>query len=225
MSTTPVPSKFTPAHARRGMRDWVELMAKDHGVLRLWWHNLHQIDIDMWRSNQPTPRRIEQAAQLGIRTIINLRGPRSDGGWRLEAEACGRHGLKLVDFTTRSRAAPDKQMLYDTKSLFDRIEGPALLHCKSGADRAGLMSALYLLMKKNRPVAEASRQLSLRYLHVKQAKTGLLDAFLAAYAPYEAERMAFFDWVKDIYDPEKLQAEFLSSSWADTLVDQLLKRE
>jgi len=225
MSTTPVPSKFTPAHARRGMRDWVELMAKDHGVLRLWWHNLHQIDIDMWRSNQPTPRRIEQAAQLGIRTIINLRGPRSDGGWRLEAEACGRHGLKLVDFTTRSRAAPDKQMLYDTKSLFDRIEGPALLHCKSGADRAGLMSALYLLMKKNRPVAEASRQLSLRYLHVKQAKTGLLDAFLAAYAPYEAERMAFFDWVKDIYDPEKLQAEFLSSSWADRLIDQLLKRE
>ena len=200
-------------------------MAKDHGVLRLWWHNLHQIDKDMWRSNQPTPRRIENAAQLGIRTIINLRGPRSDGGWRLEAEACVRHGLKLVDFTVRSRAAPDKQMLFDTKVLFDRIEGPALLHCKSGADRAGLMSALYLLMQKNRPVAEASQQLSFRYLHVKHAKTGLLDAFLNAYAPYEAEKIAFFDWVKDIYDPEKLQAEFLSSFWADRLVDKLLKRE
>ncbi len=200
-------------------------MAKDHGVLRLWWHNLHQIDKNMWRSNQPTPRRIENAAQLGIRTIINLRGPRSDGGWRLEAEACVRHGLELVDFTVRSRAAPDKQMLFDTKVLFDRIEGPALLHCKSGADRAGLMSALYLLMQKNRPVAEASQQLSFRYLHVKQAKTGLLDAFLTAYAPYEAEKIAFFDWVKDIYDPEKLQAEFLSSFWADRLVDKLLKRE
>lgn len=200
-------------------------MAKDHGVLRLWWHNLHQIDKKMWRSNQPTPRRIENLAQLGIRTIINLRGPRSDGGWRLEAEACVRHGLELVDFTVRSRAAPDKQMLFDTKVLFDRIEGPALLHCKSGADRAGLMSALYLLMQKNRPIAEASQQLSFRYLHVKQAKTGLLDAFLNAYAPYEAEKIAFFDWVKDIYDPEKLQAEFLSSFWADRFVDKLLKRE
>ena len=200
-------------------------MAKDHGVLRLWWHNLHQIDKNMWRSNQPTPRRIEHAAQLGIQTIINLRGPRSDGGWRLEAEACERHGLELVDFTVRSRAAPDKQMLFDTKALFDRIKGPALLHCKSGADRAGLMSALYLLMQKNRPVAEASQQLSFRYLHVKQAKTGLLDAFLTAYAPYEAEKIAFFDWVKDIYDPEKLQAEFLSSFWADKLVDKLLRRE
>ena len=207
------------------MRDWLELMAKDHGVLRLWWHNLHQVDNDLWRSNQPTPRRIEQAAQLGIRTIINLRGPRSDGGWRLEAEACARHGMELVDFTARSRAVPDKQMLYNTKALFDSIKWPALMHCKSGADRAGLMSALYLLMQRNKPVAEASKQLSFRYLHVKQAKTGLLDAFLAAYAPYEAEGMAFFDWVNTMYDPKTLQAEFLSSSWADRLVDQLFKRE
>ena len=203
----------------------MELIVKDHGVLRLFWHNLHQIDSDMWRSNQTTPRRIEQAAKLGITTIINLRGPRSDGSWRLEAEACARYGLQLVDFTARSRAAPDKQMLYDTKALFEGIEGPALMHCKSGADRAGLISALYLLMQKNRPVAEAARQLSFRYLHVKQAKTGLLDAFFAAYAPHEAKGMTFFDWIDQIYDPDKLQAEFLSSSWADRLVDQLLKRE
>lgn len=207
------------------MRDWVELMAKDHGVLRLWWHNLHQIDEDMWRSNQPTPGRVKQAARLGIRTIINLRGARSDGGWRLEAEACARHGLQLIDFTARSRAAPDKQMLHDTKALLDSLDGPALLHCKSGADRAGLMAALYLLIKKGRPVAEAAEQLSFRYLHVKQAKTGLLDAFLAAYAPYEAEGMGFFDWVDNVYDPEQLQAEFLSSSWADRLTDQILRRE
>lgn len=220
-----VPSPFTPTHGRRGLRDWIELMAKDHGFLRLWWHNLHQIDENMWRSNQPTPGRIEQAARLGIRTIINLRGPRSDGGWRLEAEACARYGLHLVDFTARSRAAPDKQMLYDTKALFESLDGPALLHCKSGADRAGLMAALYLLIHKGTSVAEATEQLSFRYLHVKQAKTGLLDAFLGAYAPYESDGMAFFDWVETIYDPDQLQAEFLSSSWADRLVDQLLRRE
>ena len=116
-------------------------------------------------------------------------------------------------------------MLHDTKALLDSLDGPALLHCKSGADRAGLMAALYLLIKKGRPVAEAAEQLSFRYLHVKQAKTGLLDAFLAAYAPYEAVGMGFFDWVDNVYDPEQLQAEFLSSSWADRLTDQLLRRE
>lgn len=207
------------------MQDWYELMVKDHGVLRLRWHNLHQIDADMWRSNQPTPARLKQAKALGIKTIINLRGPRNDGGWRLEAEACSALGLNLVDFTARSRAAPDKKMLHDTKELFESIEGPALLHCKSGADRAGIMSALYLLMHKGRPAAEALEQLSFKYLHVRQAKTGLLDTFIEAYLPYEAQGMGFFDWIDTIYDPEALQANFMARGWANRLIDDILRRE
>ena len=35
------------------------------------------------------------------------------------------------------------------------------MHCKSGADRAGLASALWLLHVERRPVAEAMKQLSL----------------------------------------------------------------
>ena len=214
-----------PDYTRRGLKDWYELMVKDHGVLRLRWHNLHQIDENMWRSNQPTPGRLQAARDAGIKTIINLRGPRNDGGWRLEAEACDRLGLKLVDFTARSRAAPDKQMLHDTRELFASITGPSLLHCKSGADRAGIMSALYVLIRQGRPAAEALQQLSFKYLHVKQAKTGLLDRFLEAYIPYEAEGMAFFDWVDNIYDPEALQAEFMAEGWANRLVDDILRRE
>jgi protein tyrosine/serine phosphatase len=37
-----------------------------------------------------------------------------------------------------------------------------LIHRKSGADRAGLMSALYLDLKEGVPMAQAKRQLSLR---------------------------------------------------------------
>ena len=75
-------------------------------------------------------------------------------------------------------------MLYAARDLFNTIEMPALMHCKSGADRAGLMAALYLLIHRKRPVAEAMQQLSFRYLHVRQAKTGMLDSFFEAYAPY-----------------------------------------
>ena len=207
------------------LANWAELMLKDHGVLRLAWHNLHLVDDRMWRSNQPTPKRVRQAAEAGVKTIINLRGPRCDGGWQLEAEACKEVGITLVDFTARSRAAPDKQMLYAARDLFNDIEMPALMHCKSGADRAGLMAALYLLIYRGRPVSEALQQLSFRYLHVRQAKTGLLDCFLEAYAPFEAKGMAFFDWVENVYDPEKLQAEFMARPWAEKLVDSFLKRE
>ena len=32
--------------------------------------------------------------------------------------------------------------------MFETIEYPAVMHCKSGADRAGIMAALYLILKK-----------------------------------------------------------------------------
>ena len=108
-----------PAGTRRGLRDWIELIFKDHGFLRLWWHNQHQVAPGMWRSNQPGPGRVKAAGDMGVRTIINLRGPRDDGGWQLEAEACARAGITLLDFTARSRAAPDKAMLHATRVLFD----------------------------------------------------------------------------------------------------------
>jgi len=87
------------------------------------------------------------------------------------------------------------------------------------------MSALYLLIHKQRPAREALAQLSFEYLHVKQAKTGLLDAFLEAYLPYEDHGMAFFDWVDNIYDPDALQAGFMAQRWANRLIDDILKRE
>ncbi len=42
-------------------------------------------------------------------------------------------------------------MMRDARALFDRIEYPALFHCKSGADRVGLMAALYLFFKEASP--------------------------------------------------------------------------
>ena len=162
-------------YGRRGWQDWQELMLKDHGFLRVWWHNLHEIRPGVWRSNQPSPARVHAAADRGIKTIINLRGPRSDGGWRLEKEACDRRGMTLVDFTIRSRAVPDRDTVQKARDLFKKVEYPVLMHCKSGADRAGIMSALYLLLMEGCSADEAAEQLSMKFLHVSQAKTGLLE--------------------------------------------------
>ena len=218
-------SFVAPAGARRGLRDWLELIFKDHGFLRIWWHNHHMIAPGMYRSNQPGPSRVHAAAAQGIRTIINLRGPRDDGGWQLEAEACAKAGITLLDFTARSRAAPDKAMLHATRALFAEAELPALMHCKSGADRAGLMSALYLLVVEGRPAREAAAQLAWKYGHVKQAKTGLLDAFFKAYIPYEDQGMAFYDWVDTVYDPDEVTRNFQAKGWAVRLTDSILRRE
>ena len=214
-----------PRSQRGGWQDWWDLYMKDHHFLRTRWRNLYQLDEMMWRSNQPSPKQIADLAARGIRNIVNLRGPRSVGTWQLEAEACERYNIRLYDFTARSRAAPDKAMLHEARDLFNALEGPSLMHCKSGADRAGLMSALYMLIHKKQSAQQALEQLSFKYLHVKQAKTGLLDHFLEAYIPYEDKGVGFFEWVDEIYDPQSLQAQFMAKGWANRLVDDVLKRE
>ena len=127
---------------------WFDMIIKDHGFLRLCYNNFHKIDEKIYRSNMPTPLRIKKYSQLGIKTIINLRGIRKDGGWLLENEACKKYKIKLIDFQARSRAAPEKEMILEAEKLFKKIKYPALIHCKSGADRAGIMCALYFLLQK-----------------------------------------------------------------------------
>ena len=72
---------------------WFDMIVKDHGFLRFCYHNFHQIDEKLYRSNMPTPLRIRQYGKLGIKTIINLRGIRRDGGWLLENEACKKYKI------------------------------------------------------------------------------------------------------------------------------------
>ena len=211
---------------RSGLADWLELYLHDHGFLRLAFQNLYQIDNYMWRSNQPSPKQIEHAHnKFGIKTILNLRGPRVSGGWQLEAEVCDKLNINLINFRVRSRAAPEKEMLLKVPSLFSSIQKPSLLHCKSGADRAGLMSALYVLVVMKKPAIEALKQLSFKYLHIKHAKTGILDAFIASYIPFEKQGIEFIKWVEEFYDPEKLSSDFQAQPIASRFVDSILKRE
>ena len=157
------------------------MLLTDHGVFRLLYLNRHQVTPNFWRAAQPAPGDIRAAAEAGVRTIVNLRGGREYGSWPLEREACEAAGIKLEDFVVRSRGAPERETILDAKRFFDRLHYPVLVHCKSGADRAGFMAALYLLLHENRPLDEAMKQLGLRYGHFRFAKTGILDAFFERY--------------------------------------------
>src|SRR5690606_15612806 len=98
-----------------------------------------------------------------------------------EQEACRRYGIELVNYKVRSRAAPSRAEVKGALELFDSIQYPMLMHCKSGADRAGLMSVLYRHLKEGVPLAEAKQELSWRFGHIRQADTGILDYFFERY--------------------------------------------
>lgn len=198
----------------------------DHGIFRFFLNRPTSIDGQMYRSSQPSPGQIADLAKKGFKTIINLRGTFDTSFYVLEKEACAAHGLRLVTLRARSRDVPSKEVIHEAKALFNEIEYPALLHCKSGADRAGLMSALYLMLHKGVHVNEAKQQLSWRFGHWRQAKTGLLDHFLEAYEAYDRTKPTpFLTWVDDVYDPVTLKSQFMDSFLPSLIVDKILRRE
>ncbi len=219
------PAPLLDAAGRR--RAWRDLYLTDHGFLRAVYCNTHRVSDNAWRAGQPSPAHLHRFAGRGVRTVINLRGAReTDGVYRLERDACQRHGLTLVDFPMRSRGMPKKETVRAVAPLFADVTYPVLIHCKSGADRAGFIAALYLFLHERRPLAEAMGQLALRYGHVRQARTGMLDFFLARVAADTGgDPDAFADWVETTYDPEALAARFRESRWARVLVNRVLRRE
>lgn len=208
-----------------------EMMWSDHGFLRLRFSNLHQISDKMWRANQPNPKQVFQHAKArGIKTIINLRGVSTKGYYLLEKEACEAAGITLVDYQMFSRDTPTKEAIFGARDLFNTIEYPALMHCKSGADRAGIMSVLYMLLHEKVPFEEAFEQLSFKYLHVKHGKTGMLDFFFQTYADFNQDRARedwkpFLDWVEEDYDRLEVKAAFLKDFGKAVQFDKILKRE
>ena len=206
---------------------WANMLLVDHGLFRLAYPNRHRVGSGLvWRSAQPSPRQIAWFKRQGVRTVITLRGGREHGSWPLQREACEREGLRLVEFVLRSREAPSRETVLAAKDFFERVDYPAVMHCKSGADRAGLAAALFLILHEDMPVREAVRQLSPRYGHFRFAKTGILDAFFARYLlEGEPRGQDFLDWVENDYDPSSLKRSFRPGFWSDVLVDRVLRRE
>jgi protein tyrosine phosphatase (PTP) superfamily phosphohydrolase (DUF442 family) len=219
----------SPAWARQRFgpaASYLDMLFIDQGIFRLLYVNRHRVSDGVWRSAQPAPHHIRSLARDGIRTIVNLRGNRVCSSYWLELDACRRHGITLIDFQVRSRAAPSREELRAARELFERVEYPMLMHCKSGADRAGLMSALYRFCREQVPIEQARRALSLRFGHIRQGSTGILDYFFERYLADTVDRpIPFFDWVESVYDPDELERSFRASRWGTHLVDTVLRRE
>ena len=231
MATKITREEFETPQGRK--RAWRELMLGDHGILRTVYDNSHEIAPGkMWRTYQPSPKHLERWAARGVKTVINLRGDKPSGQLFLEEEACARLGMTLVTFRAYSREAPSKEILHGARTLFNEIAYPAIMHCKSGADRAGLMATLFLFFHEGVPLDQALDQLSFKYGHVKAGKTGVIDAAFARYMDHAKENSislsdvdGFFRWVDEDYDPAEVKASFRSKGWGDVLTEVVLRRE
>jgi protein tyrosine/serine phosphatase len=205
---------------------WRDSLLVDHAVFRVLWNNFAEVvPGKLYRSNHPTPARLAAAKRkYGLRTLINLRGHRQCGSDALSRSTAAALGLKHIDMAFESRGAPHRDRIMRFAELYRTLDAPALMHCKSGADRAGLASGLAILFEGGTSQA-ALAQLSWRFGHWKTSRTGILDAFFIRYAAEAEGRVPFLDWVEHEYDEAALKRDFVAGGLSSFIVDRVLVRE
>ncbi len=105
--------------------------------------NLHQVDANVYRSEQPDAAGLQAASeQLRVRTVVNLRAYHSDRALATQA------GLRNIDFALVPWDIGDEDVVAVLRVLHQREDGPFLLHCLYGADRTGVMIAMYRIVEQ-----------------------------------------------------------------------------
>ena len=205
---------------------WFDALVIDHAVFRLVWSNFAAVAPgQLYRCNHPTPQRLAALTRrYGLKTLINLRGQTRNGTDALSRAAATHLGLDFVDMPLESRGAPQRDRILRLHDIFRDMRVPALTHCKSGADRAGLAAGLFVLFQGG-TAREALQQLSLRFGHIRQARTGILDAFFHHYAREAEGRKPFLDWVREDYDEAALRRDFHANGLASFINDWVLVHE
>jgi uncharacterized protein (TIGR01244 family) len=104
--------------------------------------NFHKVNDRVYRGAQPTPEGFRNLAELGIKTVIDLRGDEhSIADEKQWVEAAG---MKYVSVPMKGMQTPGAdQIAAALKILNDDSAGPVFVHCKRGADRTGAVIACY----------------------------------------------------------------------------------
>ncbi len=116
--------------------------------------NLHRLTPTLYRSEQPTALGFRNLEKLGIRTVINLRAFNSD-----DDEARGTN-LRTERIRIYTWNIDDRHVVDVMRVLLRAEDGPFLIHCQHGADRTGLMSAMYRVLEQDWTVDDALAELT-----------------------------------------------------------------
>jgi tyrosine-protein phosphatase SIW14 len=140
--------------------------------------NFDQVNASLYRGGRPDGAAgIEYLRRLGIKTVISLQGGDLDNGpvtnlfvWLIEkgetqAEIDAEHalteqaGMQFVNLRINSQAgvgaAEAERIRQALHIMHDPNAQPVFVHCAHGADRTGLVVALYRMIFENRTVAQA----------------------------------------------------------------------
>jgi len=115
--------------------------------------NFYRLTPMLYRSEQPTALGMRNLQKLGIRTVINLRAF-DDDAQELKGTA-----LRGVHVPVRTWHLETEDVVKVLGELRHPENGPFLIHCQHGADRTGVMSAMYRMVEQNWSADDALAEL------------------------------------------------------------------
>jgi len=116
--------------------------------------NLHKVNENLYRSGQPTSEGMKTLKEkIGIKTVINLRVFHSDSD-----EVSGT-GLLNEELSVKTWHIENEDVIRVLKRIRNKENGPFLIHCEHGADRTGLMSAMYRIVEQGWTKDEAIKEM------------------------------------------------------------------
>ncbi len=141
--------------------------------------NFHEVVAgQLYRSAQVSPTDIQNdVRRYGIKTIINLRGENKGAAWYdEEIAAAAQQNIVHFDFRMSAKHSLDQAQVNTILGTMKTAPKPILIHCRSGADRSGLISAMYVAHIAKLGEKAAEDQISFFYGHMSFGKTQAMDA-------------------------------------------------
>ncbi|MCC6523561.1 MAG: tyrosine-protein phosphatase, partial [Polyangiaceae bacterium] len=132
-SAAPSSSPSAASSAARPAR-WAEPVARP-GL-----PNLHRVDEGFYRGAQPTAEGIPELGKLGVRTVVNLRAMHSD------RSLLAGQSLDYEHISFKAWHPEKSDVVAFLRIATDRARQPFFLHCQHGADRTGMMTAIYRII-------------------------------------------------------------------------------
>lgn len=148
--------------------------------------NVHVVvENQLYRSAQLDKVTLEKLIrEHGIKSILNLLGSSPDKAWYVDEIAVAKTlGVEHHDYGISASEVVSAGKLDDIVKILRHAPKPILIHCKNGADRSGLVAAVYLTEIKGVTPDEATGQLSLYYGHFPwlTSTTGAMDESFREY--------------------------------------------
>ena len=99
--------------------------------------NFYEVTTNLYRGAQPTASGMTELKKMGIKTVLNLRSFHSDTHLVSSGE------FKLARLHMKPWHAEDEDVVAFLKIVGNTNNLPLFVHCQRGADRTGMICAMY----------------------------------------------------------------------------------